>query len=784
MIEIHVTGMMCSACSAKVEKEVKKIKGVTTCEVNFLTGMLRVDGTAKAETIIKAVKKAGYGIDEGSLDDFNERTKIDLRKKVRRIVMSVLLLFVLVYFSMVINMGLIAPPRIMFEIPFVRGIVQMVLALIVMIINREFFIKGIKGLIKLVPNMDTLVSLGSLVAFIYSSVLLILSIISYLEGDWASGGKYVRDMYYESAAMIVTFVSIGKYLEEKAKGKTTDAIYALMEKSPKTAVILKGDKEVEVSIDEIKVGDEFILKAGYVIPVDGIVIEGDGAVDESALTGESIPVNKEIDDRVSAATVMLSGYMVCKATEVGENTTFSKIIEMVKNAVEGKAPISRVADRISGIFVPTVMILSLLTFIIWFVVGVIQIKITGVTYIDIMKNAVKYAAAVLVISCPCALGLATPCAIMVGNGVAAKKGILFKSAQDLENAGKSDVIVFDKTGTITKGQIVVSDVKRYSDGSVDPIMLAAVMEQRSAHPVAKAVIEYGKTLDEKLFNEIKDLKISEYAELAGRGLKGYVEVLEDVVYVGNYEYIKDSIADKEIDSQRNNENNEKNRKNKVSVEEYVDILREQGKITIVIASAKNGIWGVIGLSDEVKADSREAIAKLKDMKKRVVMLTGDNEKAAAFIAGKVGIEEFYSEVYPEDKGHHIEMLQGLGKKNKPVRVAMVGDGINDAPALAISDMGIAMGQGADIAALSSGVIIIGDSLMEVTDAIGISKMTLRIIRQNLFWAFLYNVICIPLAAGVFVPLFGIGINPMIGALCMSLSSFCVVSNSLRIYTYK
>lgn len=754
MDKYSVSGMHCAACSARVEKAVSKVDGVTVCSVNLLTNSMGVEGTATPESIMKAVKDAGYKAKPVKEETLGDK---DTPKLKRRLFLSIGFLVVLMYLSM---------GHMMFKLPLPSwlegkhtaiGIAQMVLALIVMIINREFFISGFKGVLRGAPNMDTLVALGSAASFIYSVVVMALMINASSKGDSASAMDYMHDLYFESAAMILTLITVGKLLEAHSKGKTTNALKGLMKLAPKTAVVVRDGSEITVNIEEVKVGDIFVVRPGESIPVDGIIIEGECAVNESALTGESIPADKTAGDKISAATINQSGFIKCKAERVGTDTTLSQIINMVSDAAATKAPVAKIADKVAGIFVPVVIGIAIVTFVIW--------MLTGST----VSFSIARAISVLVISCPCALGLATPVAIMVGNGVGARKGILFKTAASLEMTGKSEVVVLDKTGTITNGDPRVTDVMAAEGVSEDKLLrLAGALEGRSEHPIARAIVKYindglsgqragseNKSADNYAQNSgAADTTVSEFKVLSGNGLCGRVD--GKMVYGGKEAFISEYVS---------------------IPEEYktaAERLAEEGKTPVYFAE-EDSFLGMIAVADTIKDDAAAAVEKLRSMGLKVIMLTGDNKRTADAIGRLAGVDEVIAEVLPDGKEKVIRELQEKGS-----RVIMVGDGINDAPALTRADTGIAIGAGTDIAIDAADVVLMKSFVADVPAAVKLSKAVMRNIRENLFWAFIYNVIGIPLAAGVFYPIWGLKLSPMFGAAAMSLSSFCVVSNALRL----
>lgn len=743
MEQFNVTGMSCAACSARVEKAVSKVDGVSSCSVSLLTNSMGVEGTAKADDIIKAVEDAGYGaslkndreksaksVDSDALKD-TETPKIK-----KRLIASIIFLAVLMYISMGHMMWNFPLPSFLAENHIAMGLVQLLLTGIIMVINQHFFISGFKGIIHRSPNMDTLVALGSGAAFIYSTYALFAMTNAQLNGDIQAVMGYMHEFYFESAAMILTLITVGKMLEAHSKGKTTDALKGLMNLAPKTAVIVKDGVETEVSIDSVQKDDIFVVRPGESIPVDGIILEGSSAVNESALTGESIPTDKNVGDKVSAATINQSGFIKCKATRVGEDTTLSQIIKMVSDAAATKAPIAKIADKVSGIFVPVVIIIAIITAVIWLLIG------------DPFGSALQRAISVLVISCPCALGLATPVAIMVGNGVGARNGILFKTAVSLETSGNINIVALDKTGTITSGEPKVTDIVT-SDGirEAELLQTAVTLECKSEHPLAKAII--GKAEEMQITRQ----EISNFQILAGNGLSGTLE--NTLVAGGNLNFISSRA---EIVSE---------------IKAKAEQLAENGK-TPLFFSKGNKLLGIIAVADVIKKDSPRAIKELRDMGIKVVMLTGDNVKTADAIGKQAGVDEVIAGVLPDGKEKVIQKLKMQGK------VAMVGDGINDAPALTSADVGIAIGAGTDIAIDAADIVLMKSRLSDVPAAIRLGRSTLRNIHENLFWAFIYNIIGIPLAAGLFIPIFGWGLNPMFGAAAMSLSSFCVVTNALRL----
>lgn len=759
MDKYNVTGMSCSACSARVEKAVSKVDGVSTCQVNLLTNSMMVDGTASRDDIISAVEKAGYGAspaDGGAQTKSTDKTSgggqsesdAALSKMKIRLVASVIILIPLMYISMGHMMWNWPLPSFFDGNHVAMGLTQMLLTILVMIINQKFFVSGFKGAIHGAPNMDTLVAMGSGASFIYSVYVLFAMTAAQTAGDDAQVMTLMHDIYFESAAMILALITVGKTLEAYSKGRTTDALKGLMDLAPKTAVLIRDGAEVAVGIDEVAVGDIFVVKPGESIPVDGIVLDGDSAVDESTLSGESIPVDKSKGSRVSAATINQSGYLKCRATQVGSDTALSKIINMVSDAAASKAPIAKIADKVSGVFVPVVIAIAVVTMIVWLIAG----KEVG--------YALARGISVLVISCPCALGLATPVAIMVGNGMGAKHGILFKTATALEETGKTGIVVLDKTGTITKGTPVVTDIIP-AEGITNErlIMLAAALEGKSEHPLAKAIVdEWNDNPAYSDARETKDISVTQFRAAPGHGLSGVVDGM--VMVGGNREYISESatIPD-EMDVQ-------------------ADMLAEHGKTPMFFAgkpeSGNGKVLGIIAVADVVKEESRKAVEEMQKMGLSIVMLTGDNERTAKAIGAQVGVDRVIAGVLPDGKEKVVSELMD------DANVIMVGDGINDAPALTRANIGIAIGAGTDIAIDAADIVLVKSSLLDVPAAIRLSMAAMRNIKENLFWAFIYNIIGIPLAAGVWIPIFGWTLNPMFGAFAMSLSSFCVVTNALRL----
>ena len=741
MEQYTVTGMSCAACSARVEKAVKAVPGVTSCSVSLLTNSMGVEGTASASAIVKAVQEAGYGASpkaaaaetpSAELDALADHETPRLKK---RLIASLVFLAVLMYFSMGHMMWGWPLPHWFDGNHVAMGLVQLLLAGIVMVINQKFFISGFKGLLHRAPNMDTLVALGSSASFLWSTYALFAMTRAQVDGNDVLVMHYMMELYFESAAMILTLITVGKMLEARSKGKTTDALKSLMKLAPQTATLLREGAEVTVPIAQVKKGDLFVVRPGENIPVDGLVLEGSSAVNESALTGESIPVDKTAGDKVSAATTNQSGFLKCEATRVGEDTTLAQIIRMVSDAAATKAPIAKIADTVSGFFVPAVISISVLTTLVWLLLG------------REFGYALARGISVLVISCPCALGLATPVAIMVGNGLGARNGILFKTAASLEAAGRTQIVALDKTGTITSGEPRVTDILPAEGVSESELLtLAASLEQKSEHPLAKAVLAYAET------ETIACPDVTDFAALPGNGLSARLDGME--IYGGNAEFIaaKASVpAELQAEAAR---------------------LAAEGKTPLFFGGAGR-LMGVIAVADTLKEDSPRAIRELQNMGIRVVMLTGDNQRTADAIGRQAGVDEVIAGVLPDGKEAVIRRLQENGK------VAMVGDGINDAPALTRADTGIAIGAGTDVAIDAADVVLMNSRLSDVPAAIRLSRATLRNIHENLFWAFIYNIIGIPLAAGVFIP-FGLTLNPMFGAAAMSLSSFCVVSNALRL----
>ena len=744
MEQYNVTGMNCAACSARVEKAVKKVPGVTSCSVSLLTNSMGVEGTASPAAILSAVQEAGYGASpknasaskpsdaSADLDALADRETPKLK---RRLIASLGFLLVLMYFSMGHMMWGWPLPHWFDGNHVAMGLVQLLLAGIVMVINQKFFINGFKGLIHGAPNMDTLVALGSMASFVWSTYALFAMTRAQVDGNDELVMHYMMEFYFESAAMILTLITVGKMLEARSKGKTTDALKSLMKLAPKTATLVRDGAEVTVAIADVQKGDVFVVRPGENIPVDGVVLEGTSAVNESALTGESIPVDKAVGDKVSAATTNQSGFLRCEATRVGEDTTLAQIIKMVSDAAATKAPIAKIADTVSGFFVPAVISIAVVTTIVWLLLG------------HELGYALARGISVLVISCPCALGLATPVAIMVGNGLGAKNGILFKTAASLEAAGRTQIVALDKTGTITEGAPRVTDLLP-AEGVTETelLTLAAALESRSEHPLAKAVLADAEA------KAITPPEVTDFAALPGNGLAAKLDGMD--IYAGNAAFIQTKLT------------------LPAALAQQAEKLAAEGKTPLFFGGAGR-LLGVIAVADTIKEDSPEAIRQLQNMGIRVVMLTGDNQRTADAIGRQAGVDEVIAGVLPDGKEAVIRQLRASGK------VAMVGDGINDAPALTRADTGIAIGAGTDVAIDAADVVLMNSKLSDVPAAIRLSRATLRNIHENLFWAFIYNIIGIPLAAGLFIP-FGLTLNPMFGAAAMSLSSFCVVSNALRL----
>ncbi|MCI5648364.1 MAG: heavy metal translocating P-type ATPase [Fusicatenibacter sp.] len=752
MVQYTVTGMSCAACSARVEKAVSKVDGVTACSVSLLTNSMGVEGTAAPEQVIAAVEEAGYGASlkgtesaksggrnlAAEYEDLLQDKETPVVK--RRLIVSLCLLIPLMYLSMGHMMWNWPLPMFLEGNHIAMGLAQLLLAAAIMVVNQKFFISGFISLWHRAPNMDTLVALGSGASFVYSVYALFAMTDAQMKGNMDAVMGYMHEFYFESAAMILTLITVGKMLEARSKGKTTDALKSLMKLSPKTAVLVRNGKEVEVGIEQVRIGDRFVVRPGEQIPVDGIVLAGNSAVNEAALTGESIPVDKEPGDPVSAATLNQSGFVTCEALRVGEDTALAKVIQMVSDAAATKAPIAKVADRVSGIFVPAVIGIALVTIAVWLLCG------------QTVGFALARGISVLVISCPCALGLATPVAIMVGNGMGAKSGILFKTAVSLEETGKAQIVVLDKTGTITSGEPKVTDICPGRDCTEEKLLEAAfALEQKSEHPLARAILALAAE------SKINPREITEFQAVPGNGLTGVLD--GKVLYGGSRTFISRKIRIPD------------------SMSELAERCALEGK-TPLFFSEDGLLLGMIAVADVIKEDSPKAVKELQQMGIRVVMLTGDNERTARAIGAQAGVDEVIAEVLPDGKEAVIRQLKEKGK------VIMVGDGINDAPALTRADIGIAIGAGTDIAIDAADVVLMKSRLSDVPAAIRLSRATLKNIHENLFWAFIYNVIGIPLAAGVWIPVFGWKLNPMFGAAAMSLSSFCVVSNALRLNLFR
>lgn len=746
MKQYTVNGMTCAACAARVEKAVSKVPGVDSCSVSLLTNSMGVEGEASERAVIAAVTDAGYGAElkggKASVSLGNDDVLADHEtpRLKKRLIASVAVLIVLMYFSMGHMMWNWPVPAFFHENHVAMGILQMLLAGIIMVINQKYFISGFKAAIHLSPNMDTLVAMGSSVSYLYSIWALFAMSGAQVAGGSDAAAVYMHEFYFETAAMILTLITVGKMLESRSKGKTTDALKSLMKLAPKNATVIKNDIEEVVPVEKVNKGDIFVVRPGENIPVDGVVLEGSSAVNEAALTGESIPVDKETGDNVSAATINQSGFIRCQATRVGEDTTISQIIQMVSDAAATKAPIAKIADKVSGVFVPVVISIALITFIGWLIAG------------ENVGSALSYGIAVLVISCPCALGLATPVAIMVGNGVGAKNGILFKTAASLEAAGKVQIVALDKTGTITAGEPDVTDIIPVAAKDANELLeIAYALERKSEHPLAKAVLKKAEELN------ISPREVTDFAAVAGNGLSA--KSGGQVLVGGNYKFISEQISVSDM------------------VKDRCDELASEGK-TPMFFGRGNELMGIIAVADVIKGDSPKAVLELKNMGIHVVMLTGDNERTAKAIGRQAGVDEVVAGVLPDGKEEVIRVLKEHGK------VAMVGDGINDAPALTRADIGIAIGAGTDVAIDAADIVLMKNRLIDVPAAIRMSRAALRNIHENLFWAFFYNMIGIPLAAGLFVTFTGWKLNPMFGAAAMSLSSVCVVTNALRLNLFK
>ena len=748
MQQFTITGMSCAACSARIEKAVSKLPGVTSCSVSLLTNSMSVDGSAKPQDIIKAVEHSGYGASlKGSDDTTSQQSRADetsgsgeTHSLKLRLISSIVFLVPLMYLSMGHMMWGWYIPDILADNHIAMGLIELLLTTVIMVINQRFFISGFKSLFRGAPNMDTLVSLGAGASFVYSTYALFAMTNAQLNGDMNGVMTYMHEFYFESAAMILTLITLGKMLEAYSKGRTTDAIKSLMSLAPKTAVVIRNGEEQTVPVEQVRKGDIFLVRPGENIPVDGVVLDGETAVNESALTGESVPVDKQSGDAVSAATINQSGFIRCEATKVGQDTTLSQIIKMVSDASATKAPIAKIADRVSGVFVPIVIAIAVVSTVVWLVCG------------QSFGFALARGISVLVISCPCALGLATPVAIMVGGGIGAKHGILFKTAQSLEEAGKVRTVALDKTGTITSGKPRVTDIIPADGVTSDVLMrIACALEIKSEHPLARAIIDKAEEM------RLEYGKINDFKALTGSGVKGTINGQE--IIGGNLKLIGENavVPDK--------------------MSKTADALAQSGK-TPLFFSKGGALLGIIAVADVIKEDSPEAVRQLRNMGIRVVMLTGDNERTANAIGKQADVDEVIAGVLPNGKGEVINRLKEHGK------VAMVGDGINDAPALTGADVGVAIGAGTDIAIDAADVVLMKSRLSDVPAAIRLSRATLKNIHENLFWAFIYNVIGIPLAAGVFIAAFGWKLNPMYGAAAMSLSSVCVVTNALRLNLFK
>ena len=758
MKQYTVTGMSCAACSARVEKAVSKLDGVESCSVSLLTNSMGVEGTASPAAIIEAVEEAGYGAAEKGAESQVGEGKAAAQEEMlkdketpvlkRRLIVSLCFLVPLMYFSMGHMMWNWPLSEALAQNHVAVGLIQLLLTTVVMVINQKFFISGFKSLWHRAPNMDTLVALGAGASYGYSLYALFAMTDAQMRGDMEAVMSFMHEFYFESAAMILTLITVGKMLEARSKGRTTDALKSLMRLAPKTANLLRDGVEVQVSVDQVRKGDVFVVRPGENIPVDGVVLEGISAVNESALTGESIPVDKEAGDPVSAATLNQSGFLKCEASRVGEDTTLSRIIQMVSDAAATKAPIAKVADRVSGVFVPVVIVIAAVTILVWMLAG------------QTIGFALARGISVLVISCPCALGLATPVAIMVGNGMGAKNGILFKTAVSLEETGKMQIIALDKTGTITSGEPKVTDLIPAKEVTEEELLTMAYhLEEKSEHPLARAVIARAEELGlpEQIARQEGAPELAEFQAVAGNGLSGRLG--GDLLVGGNLKFIQENAQVPE------------------SMRRQAEGLAEEGK-TPLFFSRNGQLTGIIAVADVIKEDSPQAVKELQNMGIHVVMLTGDNERTAKAIGRQAGVDEVIAGVLPDGKESVIRALKKKGK------VAMVGDGINDAPALTRADMGIAIGAGTDIAIDAADVVLMKSRLSDVPAAIRLGRATLRNIHENLFWAFFYNVIGIPLAAGVWFPMFGLTLNPMFGAAAMSLSSFCVVTNALRLNWFR
>ena len=738
MKKFDIIGMSCASCSARIEKSVSKVKGVSKCSVNLLTNSMNVDGNFSDSDIINAVIEAGYEVGSKN-NQKNKEIDIQTKKIFLRLILSLILLLILMYFSMGRMMFNMPLPAYFENNPLANGLTQMILSLSILIINNKFFVSGFRSIMKKSPNMDTLVSIGSGASFIYSTYSLFQMSNEYINSNIDLAKSFLHELYFESAAMILVLITLGKLLEEYSKGKTTNALNNLMDLKPKTAIILSDGVEKEIPANELKIDDIFIVKPGGNIPADGVVIEGYSAVDESTLTGESIPVEKEVGNEIKASTINQSGYLKCKVTKIGEDTTISQIIKMVGDAAASKAPIAKTADKVSGIFVPVVIIIAVITTIVWLLMDYS------------LSFALSRGISVLVISCPCSLGLATPVAIMVGNGVGAKNGILFKNAASLESAGKIKTIALDKTGTITTGEPYVTDILTYNINQKDFLETIYSLEKNGEHPLARAICEKAKSEGISTFN------VTDFKAHPGNGVSA--QISDKIIYGGSLKFINSIVSVSE------------------DIKKTASDFAKEGKTPLLFVS-DNELIGIVSIADKVKDDSKKAITIMKKIGLRVVMLTGDNKETGLAVKEQTGIDEVISDVLPQDKAKYIMDFK------KRAKTAMVGDGINDAPALTSADVGIAIGAGTDIAIESADIVLMKNSLLDAVNAIKLSRKTLKNIRENLFWAFIYNIIGIPIAAGVLIPAYNIKLEPMFAAAAMSLSSFCVVINALRLNTFK
>lgn len=738
MKKFDIIGMSCASCSARIEKSVSKVKGVSKCSVNLLTNSMNVDGNFSDSDIINAVIEAGYEVGSKN-NQKNKEIDIQTKKIFLRLILSLILLLILMYFSMGRMMFNMPLPAYFENNPLANGLTQMILSLSILIINNKFFVSGFRSIMKKSPNMDTLVSIGSGASFIYSTYSLFQMSNEYINSNIDLAKSFLHELYFESAAMILVLITLGKLLEEYSKGKTTNALKNLMDLKPKTAIILSDGVEKEIPANELKIDDIFIVKPGGNIPADGVVIEGYSAVDESTLTGESIPVEKEVGNEIKASTINQSGYLKCKVTKIGEDTTISQIIKMVGDAAASKAPIAKTADKVSGIFVPVVIIIAVITTIAWLLMDYS------------LGFSISRGISVLVISCPCSLGLATPVAIMVGNGVGAKNGILFKNAASLESAGKIKTIALDKTGTITTGEPYVTDILTYNINQKDFLEIIFSLEKNSEHPLARAICKKAKSEGISTFN------VTDFKAHPGNGVSA--QISDKIIYGGSLKFINSIVSVSE------------------DIKKTASDFAKEGKTPLLFVS-DNELIGIVSIADKVKDDSKKAITIMKKIGLRVVMLTGDNKETGLAVKEQTGIDEVISDVLPQDKAKYIMDFK------KRAKTAMVGDGINDAPALTSADVGIAIGAGTDIAIESADIVLMKNSLLDAVNAIKLSRKTLKNIRENLFWAFIYNIIGIPIAAGVLIPAYNIKLEPMFAAAAMSLSSFCVVINALRLNTFK